>query len=100
MQDSYNKQQVILLNLQDNNNKLLEGLRNKDEEMTKMKSNTNEKHSQINKLKIEIRKLQQAQGNIQKTGKENAELSVQKASYEKKIGDMAKDLAFYKDAAE
>ena len=59
MQDSYNKQQVILLNLQDSNNKLLEGLRGKDEEIMKFKQQLNDRQQHLNKAKLELKKFQQ-----------------------------------------
>ena len=100
MQDSYNKQQVALLNLQDNNNKLLEGLRSKDEEIIKLKKNVNEKQQLINKTKLELRKFQQLSERLSQNANQNAELSTLKIQHEKKIADLSKDLAFYKDSAE
>jgi len=100
MQDSYNKQQMAMLNLQDNNNKLLEGLRSKDEELIKLKANVNEKQQLVNKTKLELRKFQQLSDRLSQNGKENAELATLKVQNEKRISDLSKDLAFYKDSAE
>ncbi len=100
VQDTYNKQQMILLNLQDNNNNLLEGLRLKDEEIIKLKQSLNEKQQHLNKAKIEIKKHQQLSRKLMENVKANAELVTIKAQYEKKFEDLSKNLSFYKDAAE
>jgi len=100
MQDSYSKQQTIHLNLQDNNNKLLEGLRSKDEEINRLKQSINHQQQLLNKNKIELKKFQQLSGKISQNTKDGIEVATIKSQYEKKVADLSKDLAFYKDAAE
>jgi hypothetical protein len=99
-QDAFNNQRSVLFNLQETNNKLTEMLRMKDDEINRYQNSLNDKQQQLNKSKLEAKKYQKLNEKFNQNQRETAEFTVLKANMEKKISDLSKDLAFFKDSSE
>ncbi len=88
-----------MLNLQDNNNKLIESLRMKDDEIFKLRQQNSDKQQIINKLRLENKKLQVSEKHNQHS-KDNYELVNLKSQHEKKLSELQKDINYYKETTE
>ena len=101
MKEALSKQDYLILNFQENNQKMGEEINNLNEELEKLKKQKNEKNEFLNKLKQKLKlqhqineKLVMTRDNIKATD----EYLSMKKSYEKKLQKARKDLAYYRDS--
>jgi hypothetical protein len=115
LEDSFNKQQFILITYQDNIKKLEQDMRLKDEELRTIRTNFNEKSQQNSKLKKDIKIYQQKVKDhttshvtnliSNNTGKEPVKSFAdsvnrpdnKKPELEKKLASYKREVAYYKE---
>ena len=101
MKDALSKQDFMIINFQENNQKMIEAIKDLNFEIEKLKRQKDNKTDMINKLKQKLKYHQQInerlvmkRDNIQAT---DEYLSL-KNKYEVKLQKIKKDLAYYKDS--
>ena len=101
MKDALSKQDFMIINFQENNQKMIEAIKDLNYEIEKLKRQKDNKVDMINKLKQKLKYHQQInerlvmkRDNIQAT---DEYLSL-KNKYESKLQKIKKDLAYYKDS--
>jgi chromosome segregation ATPase len=101
MKDALSKQDFMIINFQENNQKMIEVIKDLHFEIEKLKRQKDNKVDMINKLKQKLKYHQQInerlvmkRDNIQAT---DEYLSL-KNKYESKLQKIKKDLAYYKDS--
>ena len=101
MKNALSKQDFMIMNFQENNQKMLEAIQNLNIEIEKLKKQKDSKTEMINKLKQKLKyqhqineRLIMKRENIQSSD----EYLTLKNKYEKKLQIIKKDLAYYKDS--
>ena len=101
MKDALSKQDFMLINFQENNQKMMEAIKDLNYEIEKLKRQKDNKVDMINKLKQKLKyqhqineRLIMKRDNIQATD----EYLSTKNKFEAKLQKIRKDLAFYKDS--
>ena len=101
IKDALSKQDFMLINFQENNQKMMEAIKDLNYEIEKLKRQKDNKVDMINKLKQKLKyqhqineRLIMKRDNIQATD----EYLSTKNKFESKLQKIRKDLAFYKDS--
>ncbi len=103
LKDNYNRQEYIIITLQENMKKLQDDLAYREEELKKNNKSLSDKIAQVSKLKKDLKfqyqineRLIMSTANI----KQSSEYIAMKNEMDKKLNDYKRDCSYYKDLAE
>ncbi len=100
LQDNFQKQHYLIINLQEGLTKSSEEIKEKDEESKKLKFIIEERNTFLKKLKKELQSSQSALEKMKQDKKENNELVILRNKYESQIADLTREMNRFRDLAD
>lgn len=100
LKDTMNKQQYVIISLQENIQKLNLDLKEKDSEIINLNSQLNKQNNQLVKLKKDIKFQNQINERLSKDKKDNSEIVSLKQEFDKKLSVVQKEMNYYKELAD
>ncbi len=100
LQDNFQKQHYLIINLQEGLTKSSEEIREKEEDFKKLKLIIDDKNNFLKKLKKELQISQSALEKMRHEKKENNEVVILRNKYESQIADLTREMNRFRDLAD